>query len=128
VLARELKARGVDLVDCSSGGLVAHQKIALGPGYQAPFARAVREGAGVATGAVGLITEPAQAEEIVASGTADAVFLARATLRDPYWPLHAAQALGAYRAEDWPVQYRRAVPPLPAPAAAPAPAAPAAKA
>jgi 2,4-dienoyl-CoA reductase-like NADH-dependent reductase (Old Yellow Enzyme family) len=115
--ARALKERGVDLVDCSSGGLVAHQQIALGPGYQAPFARAVREGAGIATGAVGLITEPAQAEEIVASGTADAVLLARALLRDPYWALHAAQALDAYRAEDWPVQYRRAVPPLPAPAA-----------
>ncbi len=109
--ARELKARGVDLVDCSSGGLVAHQKIALGPGYQAPFARAVRSGADVPTGAVGLITEPAQAEEIVASGTADAVFLARALLRDSYWPLHAAQALGVGRQEDWPVQYARAVAP-----------------
>jgi 2,4-dienoyl-CoA reductase-like NADH-dependent reductase (Old Yellow Enzyme family) len=110
VLARELAARGVDLVDCSSGGLVPQQKIELGPGYQAPFARAVKEGARVATGAVGLITEPAQAEEIVASGAADAILLARRLLYDPYWPLHAAEALGAFDPAAWPVQYRRAIP------------------
>jgi len=113
VFAKELAARGVDLVDCSSGGAVMHQKIELGPGYQAPFARAVREGAKVATGAVGLITEPAQAEEIIASGTADAVLLARRLLYDPYWPLHAAEALGAFDPAAWPVQYRRAIPPVP---------------
>ncbi|MEP7029243.1 MAG: NADH:flavin oxidoreductase/NADH oxidase [Candidatus Eisenbacteria bacterium] len=113
-LARRLKAEGVDLVDCSSGGLVPHAKIATGPGYQVPFARRVRAEAGVATGAVGLITEPAQAEEILASGAADAVFLARRLLSDPYWPLHAAEALGVEVA--WPRQYRRARP-VPAPAA-----------
>jgi 2,4-dienoyl-CoA reductase-like NADH-dependent reductase (Old Yellow Enzyme family) len=107
--ARRLKAVGVDLVDCSSGGAVPHAKVALGPGYQVPFAEAVRKGAGIATGAVGLITEPAQAEEIVATGKADAVFLARQLLRDPYWPLHAAEALGV-EIDYWPLQYGRAKP------------------
>jgi 2,4-dienoyl-CoA reductase-like NADH-dependent reductase (Old Yellow Enzyme family) len=101
-----LKKAGVDLVDCSSGGVVPGAKIPVGPGYQVPFAAAIRKGAGVATGAVGLITEPRQAERIVAGGEADAVFLARAMLRDPYWALHAAKALGADA--DWPVQYVRA--------------------
>jgi 2,4-dienoyl-CoA reductase-like NADH-dependent reductase (Old Yellow Enzyme family) len=105
-LCRRLREAGVDLVDCSSGGLVAHARIAPGPGYQVPFAAAIRERARVATGAVGLITEPAQAEAIVSSGRADVVLLARALLRDPYWVLHAAQALGAD--EPWPVQYLRA--------------------
>ena len=112
VFARHLRELGVDLVDCSSGGLVPHAKVALGPGYQVPFARRVRAEAGVATGAVGLITEPAQAEEIVASGAADAIFLARRLLYDPHWPLHAAEALGIDL--EWPKQYRRA---KPAPAA-----------
>ena len=85
-----------------------HAKVPLGPGYQVPFAEAIRREAGIATGAVGLITEPQQAEAIVASGEADAVLLARALLRDPYWPLHAAQALGAD--VEWPVQYLRAKP------------------
>jgi len=107
-LCRGLAEAGVDLVDCSSGGSVPHAKIQLGPGYQVPFAEAMRRRAGVATGAVGLITEPAQAEAIVAGGKADVVFFARAMLRDPYWPLHAAQALGA--AGPWPVQYHRARP------------------
>lgn len=107
-LARRLREDGVDLVDCSSGGAVFHAKVELGPGYQVPFARRVRAEAGIATGAVGLITEPAQAEEIVASGAADAVFLARALLADPYWPLHAAHALGVD--VEWPKQYRRAKP------------------
>jgi 2,4-dienoyl-CoA reductase-like NADH-dependent reductase (Old Yellow Enzyme family) len=111
--AKRLGEAGVDLVDCSSGGLVPHAKVELGPGYQVPFARQVRTEAGVATGAVGLITEPLQAEEIVASGAADAVLLARRLLSDPYWPLHAADALGVDVA--WPRQYRRA---KPAPAAA----------
>jgi 2,4-dienoyl-CoA reductase-like NADH-dependent reductase (Old Yellow Enzyme family) len=101
-----LKGSGVDLVDCSSGGLVPGAKIPVGPGYQTPFAAAVRRGAGVATGAVGMITEPQQAEQIIAGGEADAVFLARAMLRDPYWALHAAKALGAKA--PWPVQYGRA--------------------
>jgi 2,4-dienoyl-CoA reductase-like NADH-dependent reductase (Old Yellow Enzyme family) len=107
-LCRRLKALGVDLADCSSGGLVPHAKVPVGPGYQVPFATAIRKEAGIATGAVGLITEPVQAEEIIASGQADAVLLARAFLRDPYWPLHAARALGADVA--WPVQYLRAKP------------------
>ena len=108
VLARELRERGVDLVDCSSGGAVADAKVPLGPGYQVPFAAAIRERAGVPTGAVGLITEPAQAEAIVAGGKADLVLLAREMLRDPHWPLHAAQVLGAEAS--WPVQYLRARP------------------
>ena len=85
---------------------MAHAQVALGPGYQVPFAAAIRARAGVATGAVGLITEPSQAEQIVASGQADVVLLARALLRDPYWVLHAAQALAAEA--PWPVQYLRA--------------------
>jgi 2,4-dienoyl-CoA reductase-like NADH-dependent reductase (Old Yellow Enzyme family) len=104
--SRMLGAAGVDLVDCSSGGLVPGVKIPVGPGYQAPFAAAIRERAGVATGAVGLITEPRQAEEIIARGSADAVLLARAMLRDPYWTLHAAKALGVE--VKGPVQYGRA--------------------
>ena len=105
-LARLLAPRGVDLVDVSSGGLVPHQQIPAGPGYQVPFAERIRREAGVATGAVGLITEPAQAEEIVASGRADVVLLARELLRDPYFPRRAAQALGAELTP--PDQYRRA--------------------
>jgi len=102
----ELRDLGVDLIDCSSGGNVAAAKIPLSPGYQVPFAEAIRREAGIATGAVGLVTEPKQADEIISSGNADAVLLARALLRDPYWPLHAAQALGAEIR--WPVQYERA--------------------
>ncbi len=105
-LARALGANGVDLVDCSSGGTVPDAKVALGPGYQVPFAAAIRERAGIATGAVGLITEPAQAEAIVATGQADIVLFAREMLRDPYWPLHAARTLGVE--VGWPVQYQRA--------------------
>jgi 2,4-dienoyl-CoA reductase-like NADH-dependent reductase (Old Yellow Enzyme family) len=106
--ARRLKDLGIDLVDCSSGGNVHGATVPLGPGYQVPFAAAVRREAGIATGAVGLITEPAQAEAILAEGAADAVFLARQLLRDPYWPLHAARALGVD--VPWPVQYLRAKP------------------
>lgn len=105
-LAREFKRIGIDLIDCSSGGAVAHAKIPVGPGYQVPFAAKIRKEAGIATGAVGLITEPAQAEKILADGAADAVLLAREMLRDPYWALHAAKALGDDIA--WPVQYGRA--------------------
>jgi 2,4-dienoyl-CoA reductase-like NADH-dependent reductase (Old Yellow Enzyme family) len=105
-LARQLKDRGVDLVDCSSGGNVSHATIPLGPGYQVPFAERVRRDADIATGAVGLITEPTQAEAIIQSGQADVVLLARQMLRDPYWPLHAAKALDDAAAV--PVQYLRA--------------------
>ena len=105
-LSRWLKERGVDLIDCSSGGLVPGARIPVAPGYQVGFAERIRKEAAVATGAVGLITEPEQAEEIVATGQADVVFLARAELRDPYWPLHAAKQLGAEA--PWPVQYGRA--------------------
>jgi 2,4-dienoyl-CoA reductase-like NADH-dependent reductase (Old Yellow Enzyme family) len=93
-LARDLKGRGVDLIDCSSGGNVSHATIPLGPGYQVPFAERVRRDAGIATGAVGLITEPAQAEAILRAGRADLIVVARQLLRDPYWPIHAAQSLG----------------------------------
>jgi len=105
-LARRLKAHGVDLVDCSSGGAVHDQQIIIGPGYQVPFAERIRRDAAIATGAVGLITDPQQADAIVASGQADVVLLARELLRDPYWPLHAADKLGA--SVPWPPQYLRA--------------------
>ena len=104
-LARALRVVGVDLIDCSSGGLVPHAKVEIGPGYQVPFARAIRESAHIATGAVGLITEAKQADEIVRSRSADAVLLARQLLRDPYWPLHAARELGVD--VKWPDQYLR---------------------
>jgi 2,4-dienoyl-CoA reductase-like NADH-dependent reductase (Old Yellow Enzyme family) len=107
-LARQLKALGVDFVDCSSGGNAAQAKIPIGPGYQAPFAERIRRDAGILTGAVGLITEPSQAEQIVASGQADAVLLARELLRDPYFPLRAARELAQEIA--WPAQYLRAGP------------------
>jgi 2,4-dienoyl-CoA reductase-like NADH-dependent reductase (Old Yellow Enzyme family) len=102
----ELRDIGVDLIDCSSGGLVANAKIPLSPGYQVPFADAIRRKARMPTGAVGLITEPKQADDIIFSGKADAVLLARAMLRDPYWPLHAAKELGTEGR--WPIQYERA--------------------
>src|SRR3954451_1459646 len=105
-LARRLRERGVDLVDCSSGGAVPDAKIVVGPGYQVPFAARIRRDAGVATGAVGLITEAAQADAIVRDGQADCVLLARELLRDPYWPLHAADKLGVV--VPWPAQYLRA--------------------
>jgi 2,4-dienoyl-CoA reductase-like NADH-dependent reductase (Old Yellow Enzyme family) len=105
-LARRLAPLGVDLFDCSSGGLVPRAKIPAGPGFQVPFAERLKREAGVATGAVGFITEPAQANAIVTSGQADVVSLARELLRDPYWPLHAAKTLGHEIA--WPAQYQRA--------------------
>lgn len=105
-LASLLKKEGVDLLDCSSGGIAPKIRIPVQPGYQVPFAQAIREKAGVATGAVGLITEPAQAEEILKKGQADLVFLARELLRDPYWPLRAAHELGVNL--KWPEQYERA--------------------
>ena len=105
-LAKSLKAIGIDLIDCSSGGNIAKASIPIGSGYQVPLAEAIRRDAGIATGAVGMITEAQQAEEIIASGKADAVLLARALLYDPYWALHAAETLGVD--VDWPVQYLRA--------------------
>jgi len=105
-LARELKSLGVDLIDASSGGAVPHAKISIGPGYQVEFAAAIRREAGIATGAVGMITGAAQAETILATGQADLVFLARAMLRDPYWSRSAAAELGVKIAA--PEQYQRA--------------------
>ncbi len=106
-LARQLKARGVDLIDVSSGALVPAARIPVGRGYQVPFARSIRDQAGIATGAVGLITEAGQALEIVTSGAADLVMIGREMLRDPYWALHAHQSL---RLEaPWPQPYGYAV-------------------
>src|SRR5579883_2206533 len=102
-LARMLGKLGVDLIDCSSGGNVADAKIPLAPGYQVPFSERIRREAGVLTGAVGLITEPEQADKIIREGQADVVLIAREMLRDPYWPLHAAARLG--QTISWPVQY-----------------------
>ncbi len=105
-LAQILKTKGVDLIDCSTGGNVPHAKIPVGPGYQVQFAETIKRETGILTGAVGMITTPEQAEEIVASGKADVVIIAREFLRDPYFPLHAAKALGVD--VQWPVQYDRA--------------------
>jgi 2,4-dienoyl-CoA reductase-like NADH-dependent reductase (Old Yellow Enzyme family) len=107
-LARRLGAIGVDLVDCSSGGNAPQAKIPVGPGYQVPFAERIRRDAAIATGAVGMITEPPQADAIVRGGQADVVIMAREMLRDPYWPLHAARELG--HEISWPAQYLRAAP------------------
>lgn len=107
-LARQLKALGVDLIDCSSGGNVAQAEIPAGPGYQASFAERIRREAGMPTGAVGLITSPAQADHVIRSGQADLVLLAREMLRDPYWPLRAARELRF--PVPWPVHYLRAAP------------------
>jgi 2,4-dienoyl-CoA reductase-like NADH-dependent reductase (Old Yellow Enzyme family) len=107
-LSRRLRDLGVDLVDCSSGGAVPNVRIPLGPGYQTEFAERIRREAGIPTGAVGLITEAAQADEIVRAGRADCVLLARELLRDPYFPLRAARELG--QTVPWPRQYLRAGP------------------
>jgi 2,4-dienoyl-CoA reductase-like NADH-dependent reductase (Old Yellow Enzyme family) len=103
---RRLKGVGVDLIDCSSGGLVPDVVIPVGPGYQTPFAAAIRREVGIPTGAVGFITEPVQAEQILATDQADAIIMAREMLRHPYWPLHAARALKVDI--PWPNQYKRA--------------------
>jgi 2,4-dienoyl-CoA reductase-like NADH-dependent reductase (Old Yellow Enzyme family) len=105
-LAKQLEPLGVDLIDCSSGGAVPNVSIPVGPGYQAPFAAKVRAEAGIRTAAVGMITQPEQADQIVRSGQADMVFLARELLRDPYWPLRAADELK--QNGPWPIQYLRA--------------------
>jgi 2,4-dienoyl-CoA reductase-like NADH-dependent reductase (Old Yellow Enzyme family) len=106
VLAKELKAVGVDLIDCSTGGNITGVKIPLVPLYQTPFAETIRREAGIMTGAVGLINTPQEAESIIAEGRADVVILARQMLRDPNFALRAAHDLGVDI--DWPVQYDRA--------------------
>ncbi|WP_243312747.1 NADH:flavin oxidoreductase/NADH oxidase [Fundidesulfovibrio agrisoli] len=108
-LAKELRGVGVDLMDITSGGLVPHAKIPVGPGYQVPFAEAVRKRAGMPVSAVGMITDPAQAEAIVSSGQADMVMLGRQMLREPYFAHRAFQELGADA--KWPTQYGYAVRP-----------------
>lgn len=105
-LAKRLAPLGVDLIDCSSGGNVPDAKIPVGPGYQVPFAARIRADADIRTGAVGMITSPEQADQIVRMGEADAVLMAREFLRDPYWPLHAARELR--QKMEAPVQYGRA--------------------
>jgi len=107
-LATMLRDAGVDLVDSSSAGAVPYQKVAFAPGFQVPFAARIRREAGVRTGAVGLITDPTQADAILREGKADVVLLGRVELRDPYWPLHAALALGIEG--PWPGQYLRGKP------------------
>ena len=107
-LARLLGPLGVDLIDCSSGGAVPGATAPSGPGFQTPFAERIRREAGIATGAVGLITSAIQADHIVRTGQADLVLLAREMLRDPYWPLRAARELGV--PVSWPAQYLRAAP------------------
>jgi 2,4-dienoyl-CoA reductase (NADPH2) len=106
-LAKALKQFGVDLIDCSSGGLTPTAKIPVARGYQVPFAARIRAEAGIMTGAVGLITDPAEADEIVRRGCADLVFIARQMLRDPYWAVHAQAALGGE--QTWPISYGYAV-------------------
>lgn len=108
-LAGILRSHGVDLIDVSSGGLVPNAKIAVGPAFQTPFAARIKTEAAIPTAAVGMITDPHQADAIIAEGRADMVFLAREMLRDPNWPLHAAIALD--EPASWPVQYLRAAPP-----------------
>jgi 2,4-dienoyl-CoA reductase-like NADH-dependent reductase (Old Yellow Enzyme family) len=107
-LARLLLSLGVDLIDCSSGGNLEKAEIPIGPGYQTPFAERIRREANIATAAVGMITAPAQADQIIRNDQADLVLLAREMLRDPYWPMHAAQELE--QIAPWPVQYLRAAP------------------
>jgi 2,4-dienoyl-CoA reductase-like NADH-dependent reductase (Old Yellow Enzyme family) len=110
-LAREVRTQGVDLIDCSSGGTVPDASIPAAPGYQVPFSDRIRRETGILTGAVGLITEPFQADAIIRGGAADVVLLAREFLREPYWPTKAAHELGAKIRV--PAQYARAFPNLP---------------
>jgi len=107
-LAGQLQEIGVDLIDCSSGGLVPNVSVPTTPGYQVEFARQIREEAGILTGAVGLISLATQADEILTTEKADLILMAREFLRDPYWPLRTAKDFG-FRA-DWPAQYLRAAP------------------
>jgi 2,4-dienoyl-CoA reductase-like NADH-dependent reductase (Old Yellow Enzyme family) len=106
-LAKALKPLGVDLIDASSGALVPVARMPVGRNFQVPFAAAIREEAGIPTGAVGLITVPEQADELITSGACDLVFVARELLREPYWPLKAQQTLG--QEPDWPLPYGYAV-------------------
>jgi 2,4-dienoyl-CoA reductase-like NADH-dependent reductase (Old Yellow Enzyme family) len=105
-LARKLRESGADLIDASSGGNISHARIPVGPGYQVPLAERIKREGGIMTGAVGFITLPEQAEQIIAAGQADIVLLARELLRNPYWPLAAARQLNADI--EWPRQYLRA--------------------
>jgi 2,4-dienoyl-CoA reductase-like NADH-dependent reductase (Old Yellow Enzyme family) len=105
-LSALLKMEGVDLIDCSSGGLVSHAKIPVGPGYQVPFAERIKKETGIFTGAVGMITDIKQAEDILEKGQADLIIIARASLREPYFGLHGAKITGDDI--DWPLQYQRA--------------------
>jgi 2,4-dienoyl-CoA reductase-like NADH-dependent reductase (Old Yellow Enzyme family) len=105
-LARQIRPLGVDLIDVSTGGLLPHVQVPVGPGYQVPFAAQIRAQSGMPTGAVGMITSPAQAATIIGNGEADVVLLARESLRDPYFPRRAAAALGV--SIDAPKQYQRA--------------------
>ena len=107
-LVRQLIPLGVDLIDCSSGGSAPQAKVPVGPGYQTQFAEQIRRETGSRTGAVGMITDPAQADHIIRSGQADLVLLARELLRDPQWPLRAARELG--HLVPWPAQYVRSAP------------------
>jgi 2,4-dienoyl-CoA reductase-like NADH-dependent reductase (Old Yellow Enzyme family) len=107
-LSRMLKDIGIDLIDCSTGGLVADARIPAGAGFQTPFAAAVRKEANIPTAAVGLITSPCQAEQIVRTGIADTVLIGRELLRNPYWPLEAARELGVDI--EWQTQYLRGKP------------------
>ena len=108
-LAKMVHPLGVDLIDCSSGGSSPNAKVPLAAGYQVPFANSIRRHANIATAAVGMITEPLQADQIIRKGEADLVIMAREFLRDPYWPLHAAATL--HQEITWPPQYERAKPP-----------------
>jgi len=101
-----LKDKGVDLIDCSSGGNVTKAVIPVGPGYQVPFAERIKKEAQILTGAVGFITSPEQADNLISAGQADMVLMGRESLRDPYWPLHAAKVLN--EDVEWPKQYTRA--------------------
>jgi len=105
-LVKKLKLAGVDFLDCSTAGNVYNAQIPIGPGYQVPFAEKIKEETGILTGAVGLITKPEQAENIIASGQADAILLGKELLRNPYWPLQAAKKLN--EETKWPKQYLRA--------------------
>jgi 2,4-dienoyl-CoA reductase-like NADH-dependent reductase (Old Yellow Enzyme family) len=105
-LAHILKQKGVDLIDVSTGGLVHHQQITIGPAYQLPFATRIRKETGILTGTVGMITTATQAETILVNGDADMIIIAREMLRQPYFPLQAAHELK--EKIDWPVQYERA--------------------
>ncbi|WP_241032200.1 NADH:flavin oxidoreductase/NADH oxidase [Rhodococcus pseudokoreensis] len=107
-LIRSLEGSGIDLVDVSSGGLTPEQKITVGPGYQVPFARRIRNETTIPVAAVGLITDSSQAEQLLVDGAADAVFVGRNLLREPMWPLRAAKELGVEDTLDWPTPYRSA--------------------